>query len=337
MTPTLRKAVHAVLLPAFADTRLSEGVKRFLDNGGCSILIGESREEYVARTMSELRRTNETAEDLTKLTSQAKSYRSDLIVAVDQEISGICRLHELVPSFPSASELAEMPTKEFGSISYHLGHKAKELGINCFLAPILDLVCGSNPWLEGRTWTNDVGELTRISCAFIGGLQRAGVIACAKHFPGYGEIEFDPAIDARASNDQPLAACQKNIAVFESAINHGVEMIMTGPAIVSALDPAQPASTSPLIIGALKNDLNFSGVVVSDDLDAKAALLGRSLTDTAIQSLNSGCDLLLVADSGNNIAELSTAICQAVAHGLLPEERLLQAADSVRSLARNYS
>jgi len=337
MTPTLRKAAHTVLLPAFADTRLSEGVKRFLDNGGYSILIGESREEYIARTMSRTRRANETAETLSKLTNQAKSYRPEIIVAVDQEISGICRLHDLVPPFPNAEALAEMTTKEFGSICFNIGHSARKLGINCFLAPILDLVSGSTPWLEGRTWTIDASQLTRISCAFIAGVQRAGLIACAKHFPGYGAIALDPAIDAGARNDQPLAACQENIAVFQSAINQGVDAIMCGPAIVSALDPAQPASTSPVIIGSLKNDLNFSGLVVSDDLDAKATLLGRSLTETAIQSLKSGCDLLLVGDSGDTLAELSRGICRAAETGLLSEERLLQAANSVQSLAGKYS
>lgn len=337
MTPILGKAAHSVLLPAFSTNRLSDSVKQFLANGGCSILIGETREEYLARRMSDRRRATERAEDLIRLTQEAKSYSPETIVAVDQEIGGICRLHDLAPPFPAPGELVETATEDFRSLSTQVGIAAKDLGINCFLAPILDLVTGTNPWLKDRVWTQNPRELTRLSCAFIAGIQQAGVIACAKHFPGYGTIELDPAIDERARNAQPLHACKENIAIFRDAIAQGVEMIMAGPAIVNALDPDQPTSTSPSVIATLKNDLGFTGVVVSDDLDAKATLLGRSLAETAIQSLTSGCDLLLVAADGNTLSKLSSAICKAIEDGILPEKRLLQAAESVRSLAGKYS
>lgn len=336
MTPTLRKAANAVLFPAFADSRLSDSVRRFLDHGGCSILLGETRQEYLAREMSEARHANETLEDIINLTSLAGSYSDEMIVAVDQELGGICRMHSLVPPFPDVADLANITTSQFHLICLDIATHARKLGINCFLAPILDLVSGRNPWLEGRTFTLEPAELTRISRSFITGVQQAGVIACAKHFPGYGAIERDPATDGRARSDQPLSACRENINIFQEAIHHGVEMVMCGPAIVSALDPHQPAATSPLVIDILKSELGFTGVVLSDDLDAKATLLGRSLTETAIRSLNSGCDLLLVADEGDVLSRLGEAICRAVEQGVLPEERLLAAAASVRTLAARY-
>lgn len=336
MTPTLLRAAHTILLPAFADTGLSDSIRHFLANGGCSILIGETRDEYVSRVMSRQRRHEEQAEDLYNLTRLAKNYCLEMIIAIDQEIGGICRMHDLVPAFPAADKLPQLATYEFHSISATIARRSKDLGINCFLSPILDLVTGPNPWLEDRTWTRDPIELARISCTFIKAVQQEGVIACAKHFPGYGTIERDPAIDAEARNDQQLAVCHENMDIFKQAISSGVAMIMAGPAIVSSLDPEQPASTSPLIIGSLKDTLGFTGVVVSDDLDAQATLLGRSLADTAIQSLNSGCDLLLVADAGATLKELPAAISRAVSEGVLSEQRLLQAAESVQSLAGDY-
>lgn len=137
MSHTINENAHAVLLPAFADAQLSEAVKHFLSNGGCSILLGETREEYVARKMSLKRRKDEKAEDIIAVTKEAKSLAGDLIVAVDQEVAGICRLHDLVPSFPSREEIAQMGTKEFGKICSDIAIAAKDLGVNCFPKSIL--------------------------------------------------------------------------------------------------------------------------------------------------------------------------------------------------------
>jgi beta-N-acetylhexosaminidase len=65
---SLTKAAHAVILPAFDTTTLSDSVKRFLENGGCSILLGESRKEYVARKVSDDRKSTETAETFLRVT-----------------------------------------------------------------------------------------------------------------------------------------------------------------------------------------------------------------------------------------------------------------------------
>lgn len=96
---------HTVLLPAFADITLSAEVKSFLRNGGCSILIGESREEYLARVVFNDRKNYETGSTIKSLIDEAKSFQKNLIVAIDQEeICGIQRLHDLVPSSPTLNE-----------------------------------------------------------------------------------------------------------------------------------------------------------------------------------------------------------------------------------------
>ena len=155
MPNTIKDNAHAVLLPAFADTQLSDAVKQFLSNGGCSILLGETREEYIAREMSAERRHAEKAETIIALTEEASSLSGDIIVAVDQEISGICRLHDLIPPFPLREKVKGIGNEEFEVICSDIAMAAKELGVNCFLGPILDIVTGDNPWLSGRTWSKE--------------------------------------------------------------------------------------------------------------------------------------------------------------------------------------
>ena len=337
MSHTIRDNAHAILLPAFAETLLSDAVKRFLDNGGCSILLGESREEYVAREMSTARRYREDAETIIALVNEARSLCGDVIVAVDQEIAGICRLQDLVPPFPARERINALSNKESEKIFTTIAGAAKELGVNCFLSPILDVVTGENPWLERRTWSMDPVRIGEISSLFISSLQAAGIAATAKHFPGYSVLERDPAVDPDARNRESRQSFQDKFKPFAAAISCGVEIVMTGPAIVEAFDSERAASISPSVIRILREDLGFNGVVMSDDLDAKAILRGRPIQQVAVEALKAGSDYLLIADIDDHIDLIVSAVVTAVESGDLDEGHLGNAAQKVRSLAARYS
>lgn len=336
MSNTLKENAHAVLLPAFGTTRLSDAVKRFLSNGGCSILPGETREEYVAREMSPQRRQQESAEALLALTKEAAALTGNLLVAVDQEMAGICRLHNLVPPFPPREQLESLSSDEVEKLSASIAVAARQLGVNCFLSPILDIVTGENPWLHGRTWSTDPHALARISSAFIRGIQAKGVAAAAKHFPGYANIALDPAIASEARMQEPLETFETSLIPFQDAVRNGVEMVMTGPAIVEAFDAERPASISPAVIGVLRERLGFNGIVLSDDLDSQATLRGRPITQVAVDALNAGSNFLLIADIDDHIEQIVSAILNAVQKGGLAENRLAEAALKVRALAAKY-
>jgi len=287
--------------------------------------------------MTQQRRDQETAETLSGLTREAASLAGDVLIAVDQEIAGICRLHDLVPSFPPKEQIAALSDDEFESISSSVAVAARELGVNCFLGPILDIVTGTNPWLDGRTWSTDPGEISRISSAYISGVQSKGVAATAKHFPGYSNIALDPATNPEAQNTEPLESFKDSFIPFVDAIQSGVEIIMAGPAIVTAFDSENSASTSPVVIQTLRNQLSFEGVVLSDDLDAQAILRRRSITQVAVDALNAGCDQLLIADIDDQVDQIVAAIINAVKSGRLADDRLSKAATKVRTLAANYA
>ena len=330
-------AAHAVILPAFDTTTLSDSVKRFLENGGCSILLGESREEYLARKVSDHRKFTETVDTFLRVTKEAENLAGVLLVAVDQEIGGICRMHDLTPRFPDVEELTGYETASFEEISASVASAAKDLGVNCFLAPILDVVTGQNPWLSGRTWSTDPDEIARISSAYIRGVQTAGVAATAKHFPGFHNIALDPAIDPGAIVTEKVVSFKPGFIPFADAIGNGVELIMVGPSIVVAFDNEKPASISPQIIGMLRSEFGFKGVVMSDDLDSRATLRDCSVEEVAIDALNAGSDYLLLAAIDGQLERVVAAICSAVEKGDLAEKRLIEAGAKVRALAEKYS
>ncbi|WP_244119343.1 glycoside hydrolase family 3 N-terminal domain-containing protein [Burkholderia gladioli] len=331
MNPLLEDA-HAVLLPAFAGLSLDDAVLRHLDGGGLSVLLGERREEYLGRRMSAERQANESAGQFRRLTETARRRAGRAtIVAVDQEPGGIQRLHRLVPALPDAGEARVLSSAEIERRAAATARAARELGVNLFLAPIVDLVTGANPWLEGRHAGSDPARVAHLACSFVRGVQAAGVAATAKHFPGHPVTELDPALH-EAVVPASLAALQPGIGVFREMIAAGVKAVMAGPALVPAIDDVEPSSTSRETLAYLRGPLAFDGLVISDDLDAPGILRGRSVAAAAVASLAAGADLLLVSSEAG-LATITASIVAAVERGALPRERLADAARRVRAFA----
>jgi len=288
----------------------------------------------VARKMSPARIAAETPEAFRGLAARLAEIAGErVLVVVDQELGGIQRLHKLVPPLPSVETARAMSDDQLAAAVEATGRGMREIGVGLALSPVIDVVRGSNPWLSGRNLGSDPAVTARIGRGYIRGLAAAGVIATAKHFPGSGPAETDPH-DTPTRITVPLAEYQEmHLAPFRAAVDAGVRAVMTGPAIVDAIDPANPASLSPRVMGLLREDLGFSGVVISDDLDSRAIALGRSIEETAVLALQAGIDLLLVglAPAARRAAQ---AVIAAVNDGRLDRSRVADAADRVRRLGQ---
>lgn len=332
MSNELYRAAYSVLLPAFADLELDDNVRRYLRRGGVSLLLGESREEYIARDMHAERKQTESSAHFSGLIEEAiRCAEGPVLIAVDQELGGIQRLHQLVPDMPTREQLKDLSAAAIEQRSFDMAKAARAFGISLFLAPIVDVVTGANPWLHNRHLGADAREVSRVTCAFIRGVQRAGGVATAKHFPGHYLMEQDPAI-AEATVPGPFELLADNIEVFKDVIATGVKAIMPGPAMFPSIDRDHSASTSAKVISLLRDTLQFDGLIISDDLDAVSILRGNSIEDTAVTSLSAGAHLLLVS-SGAGLDQIAEAIVAAVEQGKLDRRQLVAASSKVRALA----
>jgi beta-N-acetylhexosaminidase len=322
---------YAVLLPAIADLRLTDDLKAYFLGGGRSLLLGETREEYVARKMSEARMDHETGDHFSSLAKDVSNLAGPSLIAVDQELAGIQRLHHLTPSLPRLDDLLTMTDFEIEQQSEDVARAAAALGVNMFLSPIADLVRGNNVWLKGRTLGTDQRQISRICSAFIRGVERAGVITMPKHFPGHHDITCDPAIDMGVvTGDQH--DLQPGYGIFNEVFAANPSACMLGPALVPAVDPVEPSSTSAKTVRMLRDTFRFKGMIVSDDLDGKAALAGRTIEQTAIASMRAGTDLLLVA-AGPQIHSIAASLSSMAQSDEFFLNRLNSAAAVVRQLA----
>jgi beta-N-acetylhexosaminidase len=345
MRSDIARDAHAVLFPAFADIGLDEHIEAHLRGGGVAVLLGETREEYVARGMSSERKATESATSLKSFTDLVRKTAGtdvdvdvdvDVVVAVDQELGGIERLAALIPKLPSLEQALVMPDSELEAACQRTAAAAKALGVNLFLAPIVDVVTAMpHPWLAGRTLGSDAAIVGRIATAYVRGVQAGGVAAMAKHFPGFPALTADPAISpARLAGDKTVL--EPSLSVFRAVARDDVAAIMLGPAIVDAIDPSRAASISPAVVAFLRSEVGYDGLIVTDDLDSRATLLDHTLEQVAVMALQAGGELLLLA-SGPHLPHVVSAIVSAVETGVLAENTLAKAARKVRSLAAELS
>jgi beta-N-acetylhexosaminidase len=323
--PEVRDA-HTVLLPVVAELTVAPWLRDLLRRGTRSVLLGETRAEYVARTMAPERRAGESAVDFTTFVADVRDGIDEpVLVAVDQEPWGIARLHDLAPAFPAADALGDMPDEEIAAAGAAVASAARRLGVNMFLSPVLDVLSGANPWLAGRTLRFGHDEVGRIGAAFVTGVQSAGVIAVAKHFPGHPELALDPAL-----HDTTLSGGTPDLDPFHQVVKAGVRAIMVGPVVVAAIDPREPASTSATTVRLLREELGFDGMIVSDDLDTPSTTRGRALLDTVMAALDAGVDLLLLP-GGPHLSELAARIATRAETDTRFSTRLAEAAGRVRA------
>jgi beta-N-acetylhexosaminidase len=261
-----------------------------------------------------------------------------VLLAVDEEGGDVTRVH-----YPAGStavgnavlgRLDDPATTR--AVAAGIGLELGALRIGLDLAPDVDVNSSpDNPVIGVRSFGDDPALVSAHTRAWVEGLQSTGVAACAKHFPGHGDTVVDshhglPRVDVTFEVLQ-----ERELAPFRAAVTAGVAAVMTSHIVVSALDPHCPATFSRTVIGVLRDDLGFDGVVVSDALDMAGASADNGIPEAAVRALVAGVDLLCLGSgtSQETYDAVHAAVVAAVQSGRLPEGRVAEAAARVRTLA----
>jgi len=225
-----------------------------------------------------------------------------LQVAVDQEGGLVQTLKG--PGFellPSALEQARQgPDALRASVSGWAG-QLRAAGITMDLAPVADTVPAGteagNPPIGAfdRQYGSDPAQVAEAVTATVGALQDAGVAATVKHFPGLGRVDVNTDTDTGA-NDPETTPTDPNLAPFAAAVTAGTGAVMVSSATYPQLDPDRLAVFSPVVVDLLRQQLGFTGVVVSDDLGAAVALSAVPVGNRAVDAVAAGVDVVLTVE-----------------------------------------
>lgn len=254
----------------------------------------------------------------------AQAGRPPLFVMVDQEGGSVARLRDPFTNRPSFQELGasgdEGLLKEHGRC---MGQELLAAGFNWDLAPVLDVHGIEGGVLEKRSLGSDPELVSRLGAAFIQGMQDTGCLACAKHFPGLGRTTLDTHLERPrvALTREELEAVE--LKPFQRAAAQGVAGIMVCHAVFEALDPERPASLSPrVILGLLRGQLGYKGLVLSDDLEMGALAADLDPAQAAVAAYQAGCDLLLVCKHWEYALEALERLTDLAARGAITAERM---------------
>ncbi|MBL8163386.1 MAG: hypothetical protein JNJ61_15470 [Anaerolineae bacterium] len=266
-----------------------------------------------------------------------------LFVAVDQEGGPISHLRDGFTLFPTPTLLtASGQTALARQVGAAMAAELRAVGVNMNLAPVADLETNpDNPIITRRSFGSDPTLVSPIIAAYIEGLQSAGVLATAKHFPGHGETDSDshttlPILDLARER---LDAVE--LAPFRAAIGAGVEVMMAAHIWYPALEPQEnlPASLSPNVItGLLRGELGYDGLVMTDALDMDAIDTSYAYPDAALNAVQAGVDLVIAAHIGLDSQEAAVqAIADAVRDGRISEARVDESVRRILDAKARYN
>lgn len=256
-----------------------------------------------------------------------------LFIGWNQEGGRVTRRGAGITQFPYAMALGATGNLTLAyAVGEAVGVEMHSLGVNMNFAPVLDVNSEpTNPVIGLRAFGNAPTMVARMGQQYIRGLQSAGVIGVAKHFPGHGDVTVDSHVDlpVLAASWQELQA--RELPPFEAALTANVGGVMVAHLQIPALDANRvPSSMSPNIVSALlRGQMGYNGVVMTDDMGMGAIVNYYSLTDAAVQAVLAGNDLLLTVETQTYPDEIQQAILSAVANGRLSETRI---DESVRRL-----
>jgi beta-glucosidase-like glycosyl hydrolase len=177
-----------------------------------------------------------------------------------------------------------------------IGNQCRALGIHMNCAPVMDI--NNNPLnrvIHDRSFGDDKERVARLGVAYARGLQDAGVLACAKHFPGHGDTHVDShhALPVIPHDRERITTFE--YYPFKKSIEQGVAAIMSAHLAIPSIDPSgAPASMSyTMVTQELKENLNFEGLVVTDGLGMRAITNQYAPGDLELQAFLAGNDILL--------------------------------------------
>ncbi|HEY9051808.1 MAG TPA: beta-N-acetylhexosaminidase, partial [Gammaproteobacteria bacterium] len=244
-------------------------------------------------------RNYESPQQISELVAEIHQLRSPhLLVAVDHEGGRVQRFREGFTSIPPAAVFGHIykhdPAKALKmaeQCGWLMASECRAVGIDMSLAPVLDLGRGVSGVIGDRAFHHNPDKVAELAHQFMRGMQRAGMAATGKHFPGHGSTREDShvahPVDQRELND----ILMEDIRPFERMIHYGLAAIMPAHVVYPRVDKLPAGYSEIWLKRILRQQLGFQGVIFSDDLSMEAAGVAGDFTHRAKAAINAGCDM----------------------------------------------
>jgi beta-N-acetylhexosaminidase len=239
--------------------------------------------------------------------------KTPLLVTMDAEWGLGMRL-DSVTKFPYQLTLGAM---DDAALVYEMGkaigEQCRRIGVQVNYAPVVDINNNpDNPVIGYRSFGEDKYKVTQFGIAYMKGLQDAGVLACAKHFPGHGDVDVDSHLDLPVINKSLAQLDTTELMPFKAIVDSGVGSVMIAHLYIPAIDNTANLATSlskKNVTDLLRIDLGFQGLTFTDALEMKGISKFWPGGEAAAQALIAGNDMLCLPE---NVPDAINAIEKAI-------------------------
>mgnify|MGYP001987917578 CR=1 FL=1 len=249
-------------------------------------------------------RNFESFEQLRSLVSQVNSIKENIVIAVDQEGGRVQRFKNEFFEIPSMQEISrfakENDDKEiFTDLAWLISSELIAAGVDINFAPVLDIDDKTSSIIGDRSFSNEVLEVIEFTSQYIDGMHEAGMKSTGKHFPGHGGVYEDShlqlPVDKRTMEDLIISDIRPYIELRDK-----LDVVMCAHILFPEIDSNIPSLSKIWIEDILKNQLNYQGLILSDDL----SMMGAGEEDCSIKTRNAlqaGCDMAIICNNRNNV------------------------------------
>ncbi|HET6253796.1 MAG TPA: glycoside hydrolase family 3 N-terminal domain-containing protein [Puia sp.] len=280
--------------PHFFDSIADEAVRKYNVGGICTF-----QGDPVAQ-----------AERINRLQGMAKT---PVLFCIDAE-NGLGMRMDSVQGLPRQMMLGA--TSDTGLIYRYgrlVGNQCKRIGIQVDYAPVVDINNNpDNPVINDRSFGEDKRRVAEFGIQYMRGLQDAGVMACAKHFPGHGDVAVDSHLDLPVINKDRRQLDSLELYPFRQLFKAGVGSVMIAHLYIPAIDKTPNRATSlsyENVTKLLRKQLHYQGISFTDALEMKGVTKYYPDGDAAVQSLIAGNDMLcLPGDVALSLEKIKIAI-----------------------------
>jgi len=263
-------------------------------------------------------RNYQSPDQLQLLVSEIREASPNIIIAVDHEGGRVQRFKKGFTAIPAMATLGNLynisPDKALSQAKDYGWLFAAELisyDIDLSFAPVLDRDHGISSVIADRAFSSNADVIVKLSRALIKGMHDAGMVATGKHFPGHGGVAADSHHDIPIDNRSLAALTASDMCIFSAlstdqseGCGATIDAVMPAHVIYSEVDTKPAGFSKKWLQDILRKQLDFDGVIFSDDLSMEGASVAGSFAERAEAALDAGCDMVLVCNHPQGAGEV---------------------------------
>jgi len=250
-----------------------------------------------------------------------------LFIGVDQEGGEISPL-SFIREQTAQSEIKT--ADQAYAVGLNRGEELRDLGINLNLAPVLD-TARPGDFVFGRSFQTTDSISSSLAKALISGQKTASILTAVKHFPGYGDIVFDPEDKLATLDESP------QVTLFATAVQAQPEFVMTSNVIYTEIDADLPFSFSPEGIALLKQNLGSNPLIMTDDLPQQSLIDKFSLKGVVTLPVKAGANILTFSNNWETtLPEAVRILNESVQNGEISQEQIDDSVSKIIKLKKAY-